>query len=121
MVLSVFIELSLRVTIAQLACLALAFRFPALNPLPSRSTIAISSATQSYTKTLLACISVTSVLVTVYRLPASPPHPFNPGPRIINAGIWTVHFGIDNEGRDSQRGMRNLIRYIISPSYLSSR
>ncbi|KIK10301.1 hypothetical protein K443DRAFT_127052 [Laccaria amethystina LaAM-08-1] len=98
------------VTVAQLACLALAFRFPALNPLPSRSAIAISSFTQSYTKTLLACISVTSVLVTMYRLPASPPHPFNPGPRIINAGIWTVHFGIDNEGHDSQRGIRNLIR-----------
>lgn len=107
---SYFRERTDLVTVAQLACLALAFRFPALNSLPSRSAIAISSSAQSYTKTLLVCISVTSVLVTMYRLPASPPHPFNPGPRIINAGIWTVHFGIDNEGHDSQRGIRNLIR-----------
>ncbi|THH00526.1 hypothetical protein EW145_g7066 [Phellinidium pouzarii] len=33
-----------------------------------------------------------------------------PGPRIIRAGIWTVHFGIDNEGRDSQRAMSTLIK-----------
>jgi len=28
---------------------------------------------------------------------------------MLTAGIWTVHFGIDNEGRDSQRRMRDLV------------
>lgn len=55
-------------------------------------------------------MSVISGVVTVYRLPSSPPQPFKPGPRIIRAGIWTVHFGFDNEGHDSQRGIRNLVR-----------
>lgn len=54
--------------------------------------------------------SVLSGVVTVYRLPSSPPRPFKPGPRIVQAGIWTVHFGFDNEGHDSQRGIRNLLR-----------
>jgi hypothetical protein len=30
--------------------------------------------------------------------------------RILRAGIWTVHFGIDNAGHDGQRGMRDLFR-----------
>ncbi|KAF7773286.1 hypothetical protein Agabi119p4_5453 [Agaricus bisporus var. burnettii] len=64
----------------------------------------------SYIYLLLAVTSVLSGLVTVYRLPSSPPQPFRPGPRIIQAGIWTVHFGFDNEGHDSQRGIRNLLR-----------
>jgi hypothetical protein len=55
-------------------------------------------------------MSVLSGIVTVYRLPSSPPQSFKPGPRIIQAGIWTVHFGFDNEGHDSQRGIRNLVR-----------
>lgn len=64
----------------------------------------------SYIYLFLSAISVLAGIVTVYRLPSSPPHPFKPGPRIVQAGIWTVHFGFDNEGHDSQRGMRNLIR-----------
>jgi hypothetical protein len=43
-------------------------------------------------------------------LPRAPPTPFKPGPRILTSGIWTVHFGIDNEGHDSQQGMMSLIR-----------
>jgi hypothetical protein len=64
----------------------------------------------SYTRTLLAATSVLTVLVTLYRLPSSPPIPYKPGPRIVTAGIWTLHFGFDNKGRDSQRGVRNLIQ-----------
>ncbi|KAF7330483.1 Protein cwh43 [Mycena venus] len=42
--------------------------------------------------------------------PTGFPQPFKPGPRILTAGIWTVHFGLDNEGRDSQRLVRNVVR-----------
>jgi len=55
-------------------------------------------------------VSVVSVLGTLYRWPSSHPQPFRPGPRLFNAGIWTLHFGIDNMGRDSQRGVTDLIR-----------
>ncbi|KAF6759901.1 Frag1/DRAM/Sfk1 family-domain-containing protein [Ephemerocybe angulata] len=32
------------------------------------------------------------------------------GKKLLNAGIWTVHFGFDNEGHDSQRGVRDVVR-----------
>ncbi len=64
----------------------------------------------SYIYPLLSVMSIIAGVATVYRLPSSPPYPFKPGPRIVQAGIWTVHFGFDNEGHDSQRGIRNLVR-----------
>ncbi|TFK40056.1 Frag1/DRAM/Sfk1 family-domain-containing protein [Crucibulum laeve] len=106
----IFRERTDLVTIAQLACLSLAFRWPALSPstLPPTPTLPRSSA--SHAKYLLSLISILAVLTSMYRTPSTPPQPFKPGPRIVNAGIWTIHFGIDNEGHDSQRGVRNLIR-----------
>jgi hypothetical protein len=95
------------VVFAQMVCLALAFDWPRMKkrmlspPLPG--------AVGSYALTLLAVLSVSSVLVTLYRWPSSPTQPHHPGPRMLTAGIWTVHFGIDNEGRDSQRRMRDLV------------
>ena len=38
------------------------------------------------------------------------PSPAHSRARILNAGIWAVHFGIDNAGRDSQHSMRDLFR-----------
>jgi len=67
---------------------------------------------------LLAFMSITSVLVTLYRLPSEPPRPFNPGPRILRAGVWTLHFGFDNEGRESQRRVRDVIRYVQPLGFL---
>ena len=98
-----------------MACLALAFdwsrvrRFTPL--LPGGGSTSISQSTASFSKALLAVLSVLSVLGTLYRLPSSAPVPYKPGPRVFNAGIWTLHFGIDNTGRDSQRGVAQLIRY----------
>ncbi|KAG9089626.1 hypothetical protein FS749_001190 [Ceratobasidium sp. UAMH 11750] len=47
--------------------------------------------------------------VVLCRTPRKPPMPYHSGDRLITAGVWTMHFGQDNEGRDSQRRMRNLI------------
>ncbi|KAI5987173.1 Frag1/DRAM/Sfk1 family-domain-containing protein [Pisolithus marmoratus] len=66
--------------------------------------------TAAYTVALLAVLSFTSVLVTIFHRPVIGPSPYKPGTRILNAGIWTVHFGFDNAGRDSQRRMRDVIR-----------
>jgi hypothetical protein len=59
---------------------------------------------------MLALTSILAVVATIYRLPTHAIRPHRPGPRIVRAGIWTVHFGIDDEGRDSQRRMRDLIK-----------
>ena len=65
-----------------------------------------------YIRASLALIAVAALTGPLRK--SSPPTPA-PAPAharagILNAGIWTVHFGIDNEGRDSQRGMRDLFR-----------
>ena len=75
----------------------------------------LSAPSRSRAKSLLAIFTVLSLLVTVYRWPTKVPQPYRPGPRILRAGIWTVHFGIDDEGRDSQRRMRDLVRYVELP------
>jgi hypothetical protein len=51
-----------------------------------------------------------SALTAHHRRPLADPKPFRPDARILRAGIWAVHFGIDNEGHDSQRGMLGVIR-----------
>ncbi|KAJ6544817.1 Frag1/DRAM/Sfk1 family-domain-containing protein [Mycena vulgaris] len=99
------------VLISQMACLSLAFKWPGLNPpVCVARKDGISPALLSYSRATLACFSIVSFLVTIYRAPAGFPQPFKPGPRILTAGIWTVHFGMDNEGRDSQRLVRDVVR-----------
>lgn len=65
---------------------------------------------RAYVLTTLSLIMAVSSIVSLYHTPTDTPQPFRPGPRILRAGIWTVHFGMDNEGRDSQWGMRDLIK-----------
>ena len=83
------------------------FRSPSLSVFSPSSTL--SSRYKPHTRVLLTVVTFLSLLTTIYRLPRAPPIPFKPGPRIINSGIWTIHFGIDNEGHDSQRGIMSLI------------
>ncbi|PPQ91001.1 hypothetical protein CVT25_013926 [Psilocybe cyanescens] len=100
------------VTFLQMACLLPAFRWSSAaatntsTSAPSNSTIKC----KVYIRSILAVVSLFSLLTTWYRVPGTPPQPFKYGTRIFNTGIWTVHFGIDNEGNDSQRGILNLIR-----------
>ncbi|KAI1797457.1 Frag1/DRAM/Sfk1 family-domain-containing protein [Ganoderma leucocontextum] len=93
---------------AQFACIALAFRWPKLNTRPLSLTV--SKRAQYTIQYALAVFSALSLLATLYHTPSVVPKPHHPGPRIVRAGIWTVHFGIDNRGRDSQRLMRDLIK-----------
>ncbi|KAI0926280.1 hypothetical protein AcW1_008492 [Taiwanofungus camphoratus] len=91
----------------QMVALALAFQWPRTKYQTSGSVL--TRRAKYFVSYSLAVLSVSSFLVTLYRMPAIP-RPHRPGARIIRAGIWTVHFGIDNEGRDSQRRMRDLIK-----------
>ncbi|KAI0073679.1 hypothetical protein K474DRAFT_1666315 [Panus rudis PR-1116 ss-1] len=93
----------------QLLTLAPTFRWPSTSP-PSLPSLTIPPTIYSYFRNTLAISTVLSLLVTMYRWPTKIPQPHRPGPRIFRTGIWTVHFGIDDEGRDSQRRMRDLVR-----------
>ncbi|KZV62680.1 hypothetical protein PENSPDRAFT_657945 [Peniophora sp. CONT] len=76
-----------------------------LTPLP-----ALPSGTRLRTLFLAAVLSLAALVVPLYEYTTIPtPHPTHARARIFNAGIWTVHFGLDDAGRDSQRRMRDLI------------
>ncbi|TFK20701.1 hypothetical protein FA15DRAFT_673223 [Coprinopsis marcescibilis] len=109
----VFRERTDAVLTAQIVCLAFAFNWPGLASASSKVSFAITGIAPSGKKaayTALALVSSLATLSTLYRTPVVAPTPYQPAGRIVNAGIWTVHFGINNEGHDSQRGMRDLIR-----------
>ena len=106
-----------RVLIAQFACIALAFRPPRLNTNTGQLNLTLPKRTHYAIQYTLAILTTVSLLVTLYRAPKAAPQPHRPASRIARAGIWTVHFGIDNEGRDSQRLMRDLIRCVVVVLY----
>ncbi|KIJ52651.1 hypothetical protein M422DRAFT_74128 [Sphaerobolus stellatus SS14] len=62
------------------------------------------------TRRALALFIGVSMLSMASRIPAKTPIPHHAAQRLITAGIWTVHFGIDDAGRDSQYRMRDLIK-----------
>ena len=58
----------------------------------------------------MALIGLLAPLTAHPPSPPPAPAPAHARARLLNAGIWTVHFGIDDAGRDSQRRMRDLVR-----------
>ena len=99
------------VLLAQMALLSLAFSiFPSLTIKPKVFVVNGASRHWRHVRTTIFFTIITTLLVTIYRWPP-PPTLLKSGRRIVNAGIWTVHFGFDDAGRDSQRRMRDLIRY----------
>ncbi|RXK35959.1 hypothetical protein M231_06782 [Tremella mesenterica] len=55
-------------------------------------------------------IGVVAIAWAYGKIPREAPVPYFPEYRMFSAGIWTVHFGVDQEGRDSQWRMMDLIR-----------
>ncbi|KAH7884594.1 Frag1/DRAM/Sfk1 family-domain-containing protein [Phlebopus sp. FC_14] len=106
------------VLIVQLAALSSAFKWPWRRFSQLRPSLHLPGLTTTYVRHLLGIFSLISVLVTIYRWPAIGPRPFKAGTGIFNAGIWTVHFGIDNVGHDSQRRIRDVIRQVFQRSCL---
>ncbi|WWD19737.1 hypothetical protein CI109_104201 [Kwoniella shandongensis] len=81
----------------------------AIQMIPVRSRRRIQS-TARWTLISSALLSVVSITIGYSKLPTSAPIPYYPDHKIFTGGIWTVHFGVDKEGRDSQRRMMELIR-----------
>jgi hypothetical protein len=93
-----------------MVAISLAFDWPSRKGMIPSNILHIPSSTGSFARHLLTLFSLSAVLVTIYRWPPIGPRPYKSGTQIFNAGIWTVHFGIDNVGYDSQRLIRDLIR-----------
>lgn len=98
--------------VAQLVLLAPFFNwrsFSVSSPAPSPP---IPHLARRYIRTTLALIAIVALIGPLRKSakPVPAPVPAHARARIVNAGIWAVHFGINNEGRDSQRSMRDLFR-----------
>jgi hypothetical protein len=101
-----------RVLVAQLALLAPSFNWRPFSASSPASLPPIPHLARRYIRITLALIAVVALIGPLRRSAqlAPTPVPAHARARILNAGIWAVHFGIGNEGRDSQRNMRDLFR-----------
>ncbi|OCF42243.1 calcofluor white hypersensitive protein [Kwoniella heveanensis CBS 569] len=77
--------------------------------LPTRSRQRITT-TKRFTTIASVVLSIISLGYSYNKMPTKTPVPYYPDHKIFTGGIWTVHFGVDKEGRDSQRRMMDLIR-----------
>ncbi|KAF9272744.1 hypothetical protein BGZ68_002124, partial [Mortierella alpina] len=75
----------------------------------ARSRSAFSVA-RLYSKLSLVGLVLASLSVCYNRLPKSTPQPYHPDHKLITAGIWTIHFAIDNDMYSSEIRMRDAIR-----------
>lgn len=107
-----FMTVLASVLAAQLAGISLVFRSPFGASTRPNSCHHIPNSARTQIPAILCLLSLVSVLVTLIRWPAVGPRPFKAGTRVFNAGIWTIHFGIDNAGHDSQRRIRDVIRCV---------
>ncbi|KAG0708082.1 Frag1/DRAM/Sfk1 family-domain-containing protein [Suillus ampliporus] len=98
------------VLIAQFVATSLVFDWPSRKITAPSTILHIPSSVGFLARHLLTLFSLSAVLVTIYRWAPVGPIPYKSGTGIFNAGIWTVHFGIDNIGHDSQRLIRDLVR-----------
>jgi len=83
--------------------------FPSTQQLATRSRTRISR-TNRWTILSSLCLAVISLAASYNKIPTSTPELYHPDHRLFTAGIWTVHFGIDEPGHDSQWRMLELIR-----------
>lgn len=65
---------------------------------------------RSYYAYTLAALQLLSISIAYLRFPSYDYTPYHPESKIITAGIWTIHFYLDNPMWDSSRRMRDLIK-----------
>ncbi|KAJ9479393.1 Protein CWH43 [Pseudozyma hubeiensis] len=71
----------------------------------------VQSGSTYYICLLMALIGLAGNLVPLYRIvPASAIVPHHPEDRLVTAGMWTVHFALDQHMRDSSRRMASIMK-----------
>ena len=64
----------------------------------------------SYYVYILAALEMLAVAVSYIRFPTNDYVPYHKDEKLITAGIWTVHFSLDNDMWSSERRMRDVIK-----------
>jgi hypothetical protein len=65
---------------------------------------------RSYYIYILLVLQLVSVAVAYLRFPSYDYAPHHPESKSLNAGIWTIHFSIDNDMWSSEKRMESLLR-----------
>ncbi|EGW34492.1 uncharacterized protein SPAPADRAFT_65626 [Spathaspora passalidarum NRRL Y-27907] len=73
-------------------------------------TTFISGTFLKQTATILTVCTAIVLAAFIKRYPTSAPVPYHADAQSFNAGIWCVHFGLDNDMWSSETRMRDLIR-----------
>lgn len=78
----------------------------------AKSVTFVSKKVACNSLTLLSIILALTIAITFNRYPPPADHikPYNPHLKSFNAGIWCVHFGLDNDMWSSHDRMRDLIK-----------
>ena len=64
----------------------------------------------AYYMHLLVVLQLLSVSIAYLRFPTNDYRPYHPEEKVMTAGIWTVHFSLDNDMWSSERRMRDAIK-----------
>lgn len=65
---------------------------------------------RSYYVYILAALQLLSVSAAYLRFPTNDYVPYHKDDKVVTAGIWTIHFGLDNNAWSSQHRMRDVIQ-----------
>ncbi|XHF97508.1 hypothetical protein AWENTII_001091 [Aspergillus wentii] len=65
---------------------------------------------RSYYVYVLAALQLLSISVAYLRFPTNDYTPYHKEDKVATLGIWTVHFGLDNDMWNSERRMRDVIQ-----------
>ena len=65
---------------------------------------------QSYYVYILAALELLAISVSYLRFPTNDYTPYHGNDKVITAGIWTIHFSLDNDMWSSERRVRDLIK-----------
>ncbi|KAL2003077.1 hypothetical protein VTN02DRAFT_5093 [Thermoascus thermophilus] len=65
---------------------------------------------RSYYIYVLAILQLLSISIAYLRFPSNDYTPYHKEDKVVTAGIWTIHFSLDNDMWSSERRMRDLIR-----------
>ncbi|BCR85460.1 putative integral plasma membrane protein [Aspergillus chevalieri] len=64
---------------------------------------------RSYYIYVLAALQLLSIAVAYLRFPTNDYVPYHKDDKVVTAGIWTVHFGLDNDMWSSEKRMQSVI------------
>ncbi|EEH08961.1 calcofluor white hypersensitive protein [Histoplasma capsulatum G186AR] len=75
-----------------------------------KRSVSSNGKSRSYYVYILALLQLLSISISYLRFPTNDYTPYHKNEKLVTAGIWTVHFSLDNDMWSSERRMRDAIK-----------